>query len=337
MSLELKQLYNEILEKCKSRNTKKGKKQFEKFVKEKLKEINLDIETDSIFIATNIITKTVEPKIILMAHYDTIKYPDIFEWIFKIIGPIGSKQILKLFIFICFILTCLYFSDKFHIYKYIFFFKPVVFSNELLNSIYFFCSNFFFEYPLSCLTFFVLSLDYIAKLITYRNKLHNANDNTSGIISILSIMLRIARNNPSILNKIQICFTDLEELGRIGSWSFNKKIPKDKEVIIINLDGVGIGDYLLIDGNNESNKKGFTEEIISYFEQKEYEIVKCRIVSDYRSIKENIAINISCGKKAKLTGYYIPNCHSFHDDEIYFEKLETLILNIIDYIEEKTS
>lgn len=73
---------------------------------------------------------------------------------------------------------------------------------------------------------------------------HNANDNTSGVVTVLEI----ARSLPKELRG-KVCFVlfDLEEAGLIGSASYQSKHKKETEnQIVLNLDCVGDGDELMM-------------------------------------------------------------------------------------------
>lgn len=71
---------------------------------------------------------------------------------------------------------------------------------------------------------------------------HNANDNTSGVVTVLEIM----RTLPPI-HRDKVCFVlfDLEEAGLIGSESYRRahKAATEKQ-IVLNLDCVGDGDEI---------------------------------------------------------------------------------------------
>lgn len=71
----------------------------------------------------------------------------------------------------------------------------------------------------------------------------NANDNTSGVVTVLSI----AASVPEI-HREKVCFVlfDLEEAGLIGSASYRKAHKKATDhQIVLNLDCVGDGDHIL--------------------------------------------------------------------------------------------
>lgn len=70
----------------------------------------------------------------------------------------------------------------------------------------------------------------------------NANDNTSGVVTVLEILSSLPENQRS-----KVCFIlfDLEEAGLIGSSGYRKKHKKASDTqIILNLDCVGEGDTI---------------------------------------------------------------------------------------------
>ena len=72
----------------------------------------------------------------------------------------------------------------------------------------------------------------------------NANDNTSGVVTLLEILRSLPENQRS-----KVCFVlfDLEEAGLLGSSSYRKthKSETDRQTVI-NLDCVGDGDHILL-------------------------------------------------------------------------------------------
>ena len=71
---------------------------------------------------------------------------------------------------------------------------------------------------------------------------NNANDNTSGVVTLLEI----AKTMP-VNQRHKVCFVlfDLEEAGLIGSASYRRAHPKASgRQMVLNLDCVGDGDYL---------------------------------------------------------------------------------------------
>lgn len=83
----------------------------------------------------------------------------------------------------------------------------------------------------------------IAMLVGPANK-HNANDNTSGVVTVLEI----AKSLPESYRD-QVCFVlfDLEEAGLIGSSSYQKAHKKfTASQLVLNMDCVGDGNELVM-------------------------------------------------------------------------------------------
>ena len=72
----------------------------------------------------------------------------------------------------------------------------------------------------------------------------NANDNTSGVVTVLEIARTLPENQ-----RHKVCFVlfDLEEAGLIGSAAYRKKHKKATDnQLVLNLDCVGDGDHLMM-------------------------------------------------------------------------------------------
>lgn len=73
---------------------------------------------------------------------------------------------------------------------------------------------------------------------------HNANDNTSGVVTVLEIARSLPENHR---NKVCFVLFDLEEAGLMGSSAYRKAHKKATEnQVILNLDCVGDGDHLVM-------------------------------------------------------------------------------------------
>ena len=101
----------------------------------------------------------------------------------------------------------------------------------------------FGESYVSVVSSLVLLIIVALMLVGPANK-NNANDNTSGVVTLLEIMRTLPENQRN-----RVCFVlfDLEEAGLIGSSSYRKahKTATDHQ-LVLNLDCVGDGDHLLM-------------------------------------------------------------------------------------------
>ena len=88
-------------------------------------------------------------------------------------------------------------------------------------------------------------------LIGPANK-HNANDNTSGVVTLLEIMRSMSENQ-----RHKVCFVlfDQEEAGLIGSSFYRSRHRKASETqLVLNLDCVGDGDHIRMLPTNKLKK-----------------------------------------------------------------------------------
>lgn len=81
----------------------------------------------------------------------------------------------------------------------------------------------------------------------------NANDNTSGVITVLETM---AATPQDLRDRVCFVLFDLEEAGLIGSKSYRTKHKKASETqIVLNADCVGDGDEIMLFPSNKLRKK----------------------------------------------------------------------------------
>ena len=98
--------------------------------------------------------------------------------------------------------------------------------------------------PAGQLVFLILTWANIALLLYGPANPRNANDNTSGVVTVLEIAGTMPKNQRG-----KVCFVlfDLEELGVIGSASYRKAHQAQVEKqLVLNLDCVGDGNELML-------------------------------------------------------------------------------------------
>ena len=165
---------------------------------------------------------------------------------------------------------------------------------------------------------------------------HTANDNTSGVITLIEIMESMTDEQKE---KTAFVFFDLEEAGLIGSAKF-KKAHKEamKDKLLINFDCVSDGDYIMLVENklayeeyDEQFKKAFVEKEgkIPLFEKSSSTIYP----SDQANFKKSVAV--ASLKKHKILGYYMDKIHTDKDrsfDEKNISYINKSIRNFVDYM-----
>lgn len=100
------------------------------------------------------------------------------------------------------------------------------------------------SFELGYLCWYTLFIVLMVMMMVGPANKHNANDNTSGVVTVLEI----ARTLPEA-HRSKVCFVlfDLEEAGLIGSASYRKAHKKaTNSQIILNLDCVGDGDEIMM-------------------------------------------------------------------------------------------
>lgn len=303
------------------KRTTKFREILTKILKEKLN-FNVEIHNFPILWGKNIITSiTDDTKVLLMAHYDT---PGSFIAcyfllpIWKIIGMSNNFLVILLVI-------------------------PVVLLYALIVS--FLLIKCFPTLDLKCICIITPFL-IIAPAFIIPN-LRNFNDNTSGILTILSIAEKLKNKD-----KVALIFTDQEEFFRSGSKNLKSNLikclgqTKMEDLIIMNFDPVGTGEYLLIHGN----KKGedFYNKIKEHMQKDDFKNIIVTPysygTSDHISFPNNQSVCFSFLNKALYTKhFYPPRVHTFFDNvgldkkskEEYLGNIEKLSSAVAKYIEEQ--
>lgn len=163
---------------------------------------------------------------------------------------------------------------------------------------------------------------------------NNANDNTSGVVTVLEI----AKNLPDTYRD-KVCFIlfDLEEAGLIGSTSYSSKHKKEIEnQMVWNLDCVGDGDNIVFFPSKKVKKDQNKMDILN----------RCNTVQDAKSISVRASgfsfypsdqanfpygVGIAALKKGKV-GLYMARIHTKKDtilDEVNVNILRAAIISAI--------
>lgn len=156
---------------------------------------------------------------------------------------------------------------------------------------------------------------------------NNANDNTSGVVTVLEI----AKTLPENLRD-QVCFVlfDLEEAGLIGSSSYFKSHKSAAQnQIVLNLDCVGDGDEILFFPNKklikDHGKMAWLCRAVGHYGKKSI-TVKHKGFRYYPSDQRHFpyGVGIAAFRRKKLLGHYCSRIHTKKDTV-----LETTNVNIL--------
>lgn len=144
---------------------------------------------------------------------------------------------------------------------------------------------------------------------------HNANDNTSGVVTVLEMMRSFPESQ-----RDKVCFIlfDLEEAGLIGSSAYRKKHKKVTEnQLVLNLDCVGDGDCLMMIPSAKLKKdmvrmdrlRGICKEL----EDKEI-LLREKGFSIYPSDQRHFPLGVGiCALRKGPLGLYLGRIHTRRD------------------------
>lgn len=163
---------------------------------------------------------------------------------------------------------------------------------------------------------------------------HNANDNTSGVITLLEI----ARSLPESQRE-KVCFVlfDLEEAGLIGSASYRKAHKKASDSqLVLNLDCVGDGDHIRFFPTKKLKKdrKKLTSlyKACGYFGKKNA-LVQEKGFSVYPSDQANFPYGVGiCALRKKGKTLYLSRIHTPKDTVLEETNVNILRAGLISLI-----
>lgn len=215
----------EIFEKYEVRKTRRQKKKFRKYIKELAVKQGYVVKEEKGYLgARNVIIGDPDrAKVIYTAHYDTcprLPFPNF-------ITPKNFLIYLLYQIMLAFFIIALMLFNSF----------AVGFVLAVVNS--------FVEIPIAIFilaTSFVMLGTPLLLLFGPANK-HTANDNTSGVTTLVDIMMDLPKAERE---KVALVFFDLEEVGLWGSIGFAAKHKKSlKNKLVLNFDCVSDGQTIL--------------------------------------------------------------------------------------------
>ena len=158
---------------------------------------------------------------------------------------------------------------------------------------------------------------------------HAANDNTSGVVTVLETMASV----PQHLRQ-RVCFVlfDLEEAGLIGSSSYRKAHKNStKHQLVLNLDCVGDGNHILLFPSRkvkkDDSKITALRSLVSDDGEKTVSVVE-KGFSYYPSDQKNFpfGVGIAALHRTKGIGYWLGRIHTCRDVVLEQENV-TLLRN----------
>lgn len=192
-------------------------------------------------------------------------------------------------------------------------------------------------YISSCISYVLflslfLFLKY-ASIISKKN-VPGADDNTSGVVAVLSIAKELKKSG---IENVKFILFDNEEKGLCGSSSYLKKNEIDKNIKIINLDSVGRGSNIFVTSDKDSDLK---TDLMKFLEDSQIQYVeRNKSFSDCRTFSKKgyMALSIVRGDVYYYKGkkvINIPWIHTIHDtiENIDFKRLLEVVNVVVDFI-----
>lgn len=166
---------------------------------------------------------------------------------------------------------------------------------------------------------------------------HNANDNTSGVVTVLEVMSVL----PEALRS-KVCFVlfDLEEAGLVGSSAYRKahKAATERQTVL-NLDCVGDGDRIVLFPNKKIKKDPARMELLRKLEfagaQKNITVLEKGFAycpSDHRHFPYGAGIMAFHHRNG--IGLYCDRIHTRRDTVLDYENVKLLRDQLIAFLSE---
>lgn len=299
---------NIILEKYQVRKNKKQKSEFIEFAKTECEKHGYDVsvEKGSLGARNIVIGDPEKAKVVYTAHYDTCARLPIPNFITP----------KNLFIYILYqlllvgIMVAVVFAAVIFIPQWVM--QIPILQNADVGIV---------KYITFEITLLIL---YVLLILGPANK-HTANDNTSGVVTVMELM---AAMPDEYKNDAAYILFDYEEVGVIGSSSYaskHKNVKKNGK--IINFDCVSDGDTILFAINKKSeNLKRYIEK--AYVKQGKFEVDvpnngKAFYPSDQASFKNGVGV--AALKKTKGGTLYMDRIHTNKDTIFEEENISFLV------------
>ena len=165
------------------------------------------------------------------------------------------------------------------------------------------------------LAFLVVYMGLLLLMLLGPANRHNANDNTSGVAAVLSLMAAIPEAHRG---RAAMILFDNEEKGCLGSKGYARDHQQLQYTrLVINLDCVGVGEHVLVISNKLARKcTGYNlmERSLAETEGRTAHFFDSRGSvgsSDHKSFKCGVAV-FAC-RRLPVVGFYTPWIHTKRD------------------------
>ena len=279
------ELSQTILREYQVRKTKKQKDRFIRLLQAYFPQ--LQIESTRFPKSRNLIIGNLDTaKVLLSAHYDTcarLPFPNF-------ITP--KKPLISILYSLLIVLPAI---------ALIFVFSTIL---------GFFVKDFWVAYIITLLMYGVI----IWLMMAGPANKHNANDNTSGVITLLEIYDQLS---DEAKEQVAFVFFDNEEKGVMGSGQFRHKHKnRIKDLLLINFDCVSDGDHFLFGVSKKANAKYHVGLARSYSSTDTKHVMLERLNKVYYPSDQAgfpVAVSVAALKYKKFPGYYMDRIHTKKD------------------------
>lgn len=285
------EISRQILDAFQVRKSKKQKDAFIRLIRGVIPDVQ--VQQSPIIKSRNLIVGDItSAKAVLTAHYDTCAKMPIPNFITPMnpLLAIGYSLLIMIPMF------------------------AVIFAVNLL--LRFLDAGFEVYYPISM----VLLWGMIFLMMAGPANKHTANDNTSGVITLLEIyqaMDEEARKNTAFV------LFDNEELGLLGSAYFSKTFKKEmKGKLLVNFDCVSDGDNFLIAASKKARSAYDGAITAAFADTENKKALHKKLESVYYPSDQAgfpVSVAVAALKHKKVLGYYMDRIHT-RRDTVFMEK-----------------
>ena len=300
------ELSRQVFDRFQIRKTKKQKEAFARFLQMHIPE--LQVQESGLAKSRNLVIGVpAAAKVILGAHYDTcaqLPLPNCITPKKPVLCILYSVIMVIPYLIVIFLL------------------------NYLLNLL---DLNYWLQYWISIAAYAFL----IWLMISGPANPNTANDNTSGVITLLEIYGALS---PEERKQVCFVFFDNEEKGLIGSAQFRKKYKKQiKHTLMVNFDCVSDGDHFLLGITKPAGQKygSLVRTVFTCTESKTVLLENLKKVyypSDQAGFP--MAIAVAALKYKKPFGYYMDRIHTKRDTVFDEENIRYLTERTVSLIQQ---